>query len=97
MIDSIALARLPPESPPQAVEAKIAAMKAIARAKVHDAGGSQAFFREVEFKLDAIAYGKLARMSPIHENLLGLALILMEQVKIGLGIADTIKPTRCSK
>jgi hypothetical protein len=80
---SIAFAQLTPgeNDSHRVVEAKIAAMKEVARAKSAAVGGSRAFVRAVEEKLNLIAHAKIAGMAPVNENLLGLAFVLLEELK----------------
>ena len=60
---------------------KLAAMKEVAASKVDRARGAKGFWQEVEANLDTIAVAKLAKMAPISENLLGIALLLLAEVK----------------
>jgi hypothetical protein len=60
---------------------KLAAMKEVAATKVARANGASGFWQEVEANLETIALAKLAKMAPISENLLGIALMLSAEVK----------------
>jgi len=63
------------------VRLKLAVMRQVARNKVALAHGAPRFWAEVETKLELIATAKLGGMAPISENLLGVAFMLLEEVK----------------
>jgi hypothetical protein len=56
-------------------------MKEVAESRVARANGARDFWLEVEANLDTIAIAKLSKMAPIAENLLGIALMLLAEVK----------------
>lgn len=59
----------------------LAVMKEVAASKTRWAGGSPGFVREIEKHLDVIALAQLNQMAPVNENLLGLAYMLLAEVK----------------
>lgn len=63
------------------IQTRLAVMRQVARNKVILANGSPQFWQEVETMLERIAVAKLADMAPISENLLGVAMMLAEEVR----------------
>ncbi len=69
------MSQLPHDTP-----TRLALMRHVAAAKVSQANGAPQFWQEVEANLEAIAVAKLAQMSCINENLLGITLMLVAEV-----------------
>lgn len=63
------------------VPERLRIMREVAASKVIQANGSPEFFREIEANVEAIALASVAKMAPVNVNLLGLAMMLMAEVK----------------